>query len=158
MFVALDFDVNSIFVMWNIAKLGFVVVGANFSVLKDSNTVSKGGRRGRKKALQSVNFLEEFYDSVSVFMAFLQIHIMTLLDARSLARTAAVCTQWRAMALADWLWQPLCDEFWTKRAHIPLCLVLKSYKLSPYLAYAISIADSKQVVTPTNPHPLSCVG
>ncbi|CAK9200028.1 unnamed protein product [Sphagnum jensenii] len=74
----------------------------------------------------------------------IQIHIMTLLDARSLARTAAVCTQWRAMALADWLWQPLCDEFWTKRAHIPLCLVLKSCKLSPYLAYAISVADSKQ--------------
>jgi hypothetical protein len=157
-FVALDLDVNSIFVMWNIAKLGFVVVGANFSVLKDSNTVSKGGKGGRKKALESVKFLEEFYNSVSVFMVFLQIHIMTLLDARSLARTAAVCTQWRAMALADWLWQPLCDEFWTKRAHIPLCLVLKSCKLSPYLAYAISVADSKQVLTPTNPHPLSCVG
>ncbi len=48
MFVASDFDVNSIFVMWNIAKLGFVVVGANFSVLKDINTVSKG-ERGREK-------------------------------------------------------------------------------------------------------------
>jgi hypothetical protein len=51
-FVALDFDVNSIFVMWNIAKLGFVVVGANFSVLKDSNTVSMGGRGGEKEGFR----------------------------------------------------------------------------------------------------------
>jgi hypothetical protein len=56
--VASDFDVNSIFVMLNIAKLGFVVVGANFSVLKDINTVSKGGSGGRKKALESVKFRE----------------------------------------------------------------------------------------------------
>jgi hypothetical protein len=47
--------------MWNIAKLGFLVVGANFSVLKDSNTVSKGGRGWRKKALGSVKFQEEFF-------------------------------------------------------------------------------------------------
>jgi hypothetical protein len=44
--------------MLNIAKLGFVVVGANFSVLKDINTVSKGGSGGRKKALESVKFRE----------------------------------------------------------------------------------------------------
>lgn len=54
MFVALDLDVNSIFVMWNIAKLGFVVVGANFSVLKDSNTVSKEGKGGGKRRLSKV--------------------------------------------------------------------------------------------------------
>jgi hypothetical protein len=67
-FVALDLDVNSIFVMWNIAKLGFVVVGANFSVLKDSNTVSKEGRGGGKEGFQKckvsggiLQFCECFY-------------------------------------------------------------------------------------------------
>ncbi len=65
MFVALDFDVNSIFVMWNIAKLGFVVVGANFSVLKDINTVSRGGgKEGFRKCEVSgeiLQFCECFY-------------------------------------------------------------------------------------------------
>ncbi|KAG0581631.1 hypothetical protein KC19_4G267100 [Ceratodon purpureus] len=74
-----------------------------------------------------------------------QSHILTLLDSRSLARCAAVCSQWRGWTLADKLWQPLVESFLAQRAHLPLCLMDRDVRssISQHRLYTIAMTESQ---------------
>ena len=73
-------------------------------------------------------------------------HVLTLLDARSLARCAAACSRWRSLAKADNLWQPLVAAFLTERAHAPLCFMNRDFSncKGQNLLYTIAVMDSRQ--------------
>jgi len=73
-----------------------------------------------------------------------QTQILPRLDSRSLARSAAVCSRWRPLALADSLWQPLVKSFFEQRAHLPLCLMGQKLTMKQHLLYTIAMSESRQ--------------
>lgn len=76
-----------------------------------------------------------------------QCHVMSLLDARSLASCSAVCTLWRDLASADNLWDRFVQEILSKRPLIPLCIAHRDANasaISRFLTYSIAMVDSQQ--------------
>jgi hypothetical protein len=77
----------------------------------------------------------------------LQCHILSLLDARSLASCSAVCTRWRDLATADNLWERFVQEILSKQPLLPLCIMHRdddASTISRFLVYSIAMVDSQQ--------------
>lgn len=110
---------------------------------KVGNNALQASPKGCKDDLASTDC--SFFEVLGVDL--LQCHILTLLDARSLARCATVCSRWRALAITDKLWQPLVAAFLAQRAHLPLCLLGRddvSSRLSQHHLYTLAVTESRQ--------------
>lgn len=72
----------------------------------------------------------------------LALHLLSFLDDKSLARCAAVCSQWSALASDDDTWRRRCEALWRNKVHV--CDAALEAQTPRLKAYGLSIADSKR--------------
>ncbi|KAK6130510.1 hypothetical protein DH2020_035768 [Rehmannia glutinosa] len=81
-------------------------------------------------------------DPVVVFCSGVMMIILSKLDVRSIAVARVVSGGWLAVASADMLWEPKCQELWLGKAHIPR--ISKVRGISKMQATSLSIMDGKR--------------